>query len=162
MDFLIFSIFFIASYTLSLALLCFLLVIIQFASIDSEKDPDDLIRQDPSEWKKVISDAIPLYKHLINNLDLVFDLTDEMQINDAANVVYKLVFQNTDSHSQDQTLGLLATKLKIEREKLPSPKILNSKLSPRPITNSINNNQNPIEKHIIALIDLLVSEILSI
>ena len=122
------------------------------ASIDSGKDPDDLIRQDPSEWKKVISDAMPLYKHLINNLDLVFDLTDEMQINDAANVVYKLVFQNTDSHSQDQTLGLLATKLKIEREKLPSPKILNSKLLPRTITNSINNNQNPIEKHILALI----------
>ena len=125
---------------------------ISIASIDSGKDPDDLIRQDPSEWETVISNAMPLYKHLINNLDLVFDLTDDMQINDAANVVYKLVFQNTDSHSQDQTLGLLATKLKIEREKLPSPKILNSKLSPRPISNSTNNNQNPIEKHTIALI----------
>ena len=122
------------------------------ASIDSGKDPDDLIRQDPGEWKKVISDAMPLYKHLINNLDLVFDLTDEMQINDAANVVYKLVFQNTDSHSQDQTLGLLSTKLKIERDSLPSPKILNSKLSPKPISNNINNKQNPVEKHIIALI----------
>ncbi|MEC7880766.1 MAG: DNA primase [Chloroflexota bacterium] len=122
------------------------------ASIGSGNDPDDLIRQNSSQWEKVISDAIPLYKHLINNLDLVFDLTDKMQINDAANIVYKLVFQNKDSHSQDQTLGLLATKLKIEREELPSPKILNSKLSPKPVLTTIKSNDNPIEKHIIALI----------
>ena len=125
---------------------------IYIASIDSGKDPDDLIRQDPSEWEKVISEGTPLYKHLINNLDLVYDLTDNNQINDAANVVYKLVFQNTDSHSQDQTLSLLSTKLNINREKLPTPKILNRNLSPKPISNNTNGKQNPIEKHIIALI----------
>ena len=125
---------------------------IYIASIDSGKDPDDLIRQNPSEWKDVISNSTSLYKHLINNLDLVFDLTNETQRTEAANVVYKLVFQNTDSHSQDETLSLLATKLNIEREKLPTPKIINNKLSPNPTTNGMKNNQSPIEKHIIALI----------
>ena len=100
----------------------------------------------------MLSEGTPLYKHLINNLDLVYDLTDNNQINDAANVVYKLVFQNTDSHSQDQTLSLLSTKLNINREKLPTPKILNRNLPPKPISNNTNGKQNPIEKHIIALI----------
>jgi len=123
------------------------------SSISSGKDPDEIIRTNPSEWKEVNSKSIPLYKHLINNLDLVFDLTDEFQKNEAANSVYKLVFQNTDSHSQDETLRLLSAKLKIDRESLPFPKkYTNNKYVPKSFQEKNRNERNPIEIHFIALI----------
>ena len=58
---------------------------IEISSITEVKDTDELIRNNPADWKKVIESSIPLHSHLINNLELVFDLNDPSQKNQAAN-----------------------------------------------------------------------------
>ncbi len=123
------------------------------ANITSGKDPDELIRNHPDEWNSVISDSIPIYQHLIENLDLIFDLTQESQIIESSNIIYKLIFQINDSHIQNKILGQLAKKLKIKRDSLPSPKIVQN------TRRSIKNNSsltlkkgNPIETHVISLL----------
>ena len=94
---------------------------IQIASIIDGKDPDELIRNNPLDWKSVIENSVPLHTHLINNLELVFDLNDPNQKNQAANSVYKIVFENQNNYIQDEILNLLSKKLNVLRENLPKP-----------------------------------------
>ena len=124
---------------------------IEVASIREGKDPDELIRNNPADWLDIISNSIPLHMHLINNLELVFDLNDSIQKNQAANSVYKIVFENQNGHIQDQILNLLSKKLNVLRENLPKPENKNKNIK-IPNTNSHANKENAIEMHILSLI----------
>ena len=123
------------------------------ANITSGKDPDELIRNFPDQWNTVLKDSVPIYQHLINSLDLMFDLTQESQRLEASNIIYKLIFQNTDSHIQNKILDQLAKKLKVRRDELPSPKIIGNNKRIKPNNVNINHKKNnPIETHVISLL----------
>ena len=124
---------------------------VEVSSIKEGKDPDELIRNNPSDWLEIISNSIPLHIHLINNLELVFDLNDPIQKKQAANSVYKIVFENQNGHIQDQILNLLSKKLNVLRENLPKPENKNKNIK-IPNTNNKPNKENLIEKHVLALI----------
>jgi len=124
---------------------------IEVASIKEGKDPDELIRNNPSDWLEIISNSIPLHIHLINNLELVFDLNDPIQKNQAANSVYKIVFENQNGHIQDQILNLLSKKLNVLRENLPKPENKNKNIK-IPNNNTQAIKENAIERHILSLI----------
>ena len=125
---------------------------IEIASITEGKDPDELIRSNPSDWKKVIESSVPLHTHLINNLELVFDLNDSLQKNQAANSVYKIVFENQNSHIQDEILNLLSKKLNLSRENLPKPENKNKNLKIPENKNNYTVNKNLVERHVLALV----------
>ena len=125
---------------------------IQIASITQGKDPDELIRNNPADWKKVIESSIPLHSHLINNLELVFDLNDPIQKNQAANSVYKIVFENQNNHIQDQILNLLSKKLNVLRENLPKPENKNKNLKIPDQKSRQTSNENLVERHVLALV----------
>lgn len=125
---------------------------IEIASITEGKDPDELIRNNPSDWKKVIESSVPLHTHLINNLELVFDLNDSLQKNQAANSVYKIVFENQNSHIQDEILNLLSKKLNLSRENLPKPENKNKNLKIPENKNNFTVNKNLVERHVLALV----------
>ncbi len=125
---------------------------IEVASIKEGKDPDELIRNNPSDWIDIINNSIPLHIHLINNLELVFDLNDTIQKNQAANSVYKIVFENQNSHIQDQILNLLSKKLNVSRENLPKPENKNRNIKIPNSKNNITSNDNLIERHVLSLI----------
>ena len=125
---------------------------IEVASITEGKDPDELIRNNPADWKKVIESSIPLHSHLINNLELVFDLNDPIQKNQAANSVYKIVFENQNNHIQDQILNLLSKKLNLLRENLPKPESKNKNLKIPDQATIKTTNENLVERHVLALV----------
>lgn len=125
---------------------------IEIASITGGKDPDELIRNNPADWKKVIESSVPLHSHLINNLELVFDLNDSTQKNQAANSVYKIVFENQNNHIQDQILNLLSKKLNVLRENLPKPENKNKNLKIPDQKSRQTSNENLVERHILALV----------
>ena len=125
---------------------------IEIASITEGKDPDELIRNNPSDWKKVIESSVSLHTHLINNLELVFDLNDSLQKNQAANSVYKIVFENQNSHIQDEILNLLSKKLNLSRENLPKPENRNRNLKIPENKNNNTINKNLVERHVLALV----------
>ena len=125
---------------------------IEIASIIEGKDPDELIRNNPSDWKKVIESSVPLHTHLINNLELIFDLNDSLQKNQAANSVYKIVFENQNSHIQDEILNLLSKKLNLSRENLPKPENKNKNLKIPENKNNYTVNKNLVERHVLALV----------
>ena len=125
---------------------------IEIASITEGKDPDELIRNNPADWKKVIESSVPLHSHLINNLELVFDLNDSTQKNQAANSVYKIVFENQNNHIQDQILNLLSKKLNVLRENLPKPQNKNKNLKIPDQKSRQTSNENLVERHILALV----------
>ena len=124
---------------------------IEVASIKEGKDPDELIRNNPADWLEIISNSIPLHIHLINNLELVFDLNDSIQKNQAANSVYKIVFESQNGHIQDQILNLLSKKLNVLRENLPKPENKNKNIK-IPNANNQANKENAIERHVLTLI----------
>ena len=124
---------------------------IEVASIQEGKDPDELIRNNSLDWLDIISNSIPLHIHLINNLELVFDLNDPIQKNQAANSVYKIVFENQNGHIQDQILNLLSKKLNVIRENLPKPENKNKNIK-IPNANNKTIKENAIEKHVLSLI----------
>ena len=126
-------------------------LVIEIASIIEGKDPDELIKNNPADWKNGIENSIPLHNHLINNLELVFDLNDPIQRNQAANSVYKIVFENQNDHIQDEILNLLSKKLKVLRENLPKPENKNKNIK-TPNKKIQNSNENLIEKHVLALL----------
>ena len=125
---------------------------IEIASITEGKDPDELIRNNPSDWKKVIESSVPLHTHLINNLELIFDLNDSLQKNQAANSVYKIVFENQNNHIQDEILNLLSKKLNLSRENLPKPENKNKDLKIPKNKNNHTISKNLVERHVLALV----------
>ncbi|MEG3581911.1 MAG: DNA primase [Chloroflexota bacterium] len=122
------------------------------ANISSGKDPDEIIKNNPDDWKELLKNAIPIHQHLIENIDLAFNLSDETQKREAANTIYKLIFQNTDSHMQDEILGRLAKKLKTSRENLPDPQVSRNKIARYQSIPTERTSENPIESHVISLL----------
>ena len=122
------------------------------ANISSGKDPDEIIKNNPDDWKELLKNAIPIHQHLIENIDLAFNLSDETQKREATNTIYKLIFQNTDSHMQDEILGRLAKKLKTSRENLPDPQVSRNKIARYQSIPTERTSENPIESHVISLL----------
>lgn len=87
-------------------------VVLKIAALPDGLDPDKLIRKDPSEWERLVSEAEPLMDYLIPAVAERFDLSTGQGKAQAAEVLVPLV-ESADLFDQERYLRKLAQVLDV-------------------------------------------------
>jgi DNA primase len=123
----------------------------------SEKDPDDLIRKNPNQWKTVVSQATPIYDYIIDKAVKFFGTSSPEAIrkitNEVAPVLNKIENEITSSHYE----RLLAKLLNVSEESVAQElkKRKSGKVSAAPTQPIIDNklsDRDVLESYLLALI----------
>ncbi len=94
----------------------------------SEKDPDELIRKNPSAWKKALANSVPIYDFLINSLQNRYGTKDHSALRKITKEVLPYIARIdndiTRSHYERllaSNLGVSEDSIKTELSKLGTP-----------------------------------------
>ena len=90
---------------------------LKIAALPSDRDPDDLIRHDPSEWTRLVEDATPLMDFCIDVILPRFGLADPGGKTQAAQFMKPLLLSR-DPVEQDHYLQKIAAKLEVSVDAL--------------------------------------------
>jgi DNA primase len=78
-------------------------------SLSGGKDPDEVVRQDPDQWRRESEAAQPIVEFVFANIPRVYDLSQTEGRRDAAQAAVGLVYDVADPIDRDQYLQRLAT-----------------------------------------------------
>ena len=90
---------------------------LKIAALPPGKDPDDVIRDDPTEWERLTREAPPLLDYLIPAVAARFDLGTGQGKAQAAEVLFPLI-ESTEFFDQERYLRKLADVLDVTEETL--------------------------------------------
>jgi DNA primase len=86
--------------------------------LPKDKDPDDIIKEDPSLWQKLIVDAKPMIDFILETVMAKVDLGSARDKSSAAEKLLPLLFHMEDSIRQAHYVERLARLLKIDERDL--------------------------------------------
>ena len=100
---------------------------IRVATLPEGQDPDDIIRNDPTEWPKLVAQAKPIVAYVIDVVTSDLDMNDAKAKTAAAQQVLPLINDVADPIEREHYRQLLARTLKIDERVLlkvqvPSPR----------------------------------------
>ncbi len=101
---------------------------IRVATLPEYQDPDDIIRNDPTEWPKLVGQAKPIVAYVIDIVTGDLDMNDAKAKTAAAQQVLPLINDVADPIEREHYRQLLARTLKIDERvllkvQLPSPRL---------------------------------------
>ena len=92
---------------------------LQVAHLPEGRDPDQVIRQDPPEWERLVGQALPLLDYLLEVMAARYDMTTPEGKAQAAERLVPLVYSHvTNFVEQDQYFQRLADLLGVSRQVL--------------------------------------------
>jgi DNA primase len=97
---------------------------IRIATMPEGKDPDNVIREDPAQWEKLIAEARPVVKYVIEVLTADLDLNDAKGKTAVAQQVLPLISDIADPIERDHYRQALARALRVDERALrqmPAP-----------------------------------------
>lgn len=142
----------------------FLKADIRVTTLPEGKDPDEIVNEDPEQWKRIIAEAKPIVSHVMQTLAQGQDLNDAKVKRELAAQVMPLIEDIADSVERESYRQELARMLRIDERALRSaatsasrPKP-NRSLSPEEATEkqkpdslpSITRRNRLLEKHCIS------------
>jgi DNA primase len=93
-------------------------VALRIATLPEGHDPDDLIRQSPDEWERIVKSALPYMDFLIPALVRRHDVSTPQGKAQAAEALVSVIVSMGDAFEQDRYFGKLADALDVTREAL--------------------------------------------
>jgi len=132
---------------------------IRIIPLPEGKDPDDLIRQDPQEWQRLIDGAVPLIDHLMQVAVSKLDITRPEGKSAASDELLPLIAELENETEREFYLvklaGLLEVKEKTLLEKVAArmgsaPRRKAARVEPRP--SSARSFGDPIEEYCLVLL----------
>ena len=87
-------------------------IVLKVAALPEGKDPDELIRSDPTEWERLKNEAPPLVRYLINAISSRFDTATEHGKSQVVEAIAPLIL-SADRVMQERYLRDLAAKLDV-------------------------------------------------
>ena len=87
-------------------------VVLKVAALPEGKDPDELIRSDPTEWERLTKEAPPLVRYLINAISSRFDTATEYGKSQVVEAIAPLIL-SADRVMQERHLRDLAANLDV-------------------------------------------------
>lgn len=93
-------------------------VSLSIISIPSGKDPDELIKQDPEIWKKIIQSPQYALDWLIDRYKTVLDITSAQGKRQFTDIILHVVHDLTDPVEQDHYVGEVAKLIGVSQEAL--------------------------------------------
>ena len=94
------------------------LQVLRIAVLPEDKDPDQLIRQDPMEWRRLVAEAVPVVDYLFDVLPRRLSLTDSEQKAQMADRLFPLIAAMQNPYDQDRYFQRLAELLGVARATL--------------------------------------------
>ncbi|MBI4233676.1 MAG: DNA primase [Chloroflexi bacterium] len=132
---------------------------LKVALLPAAKDPDETIRDDPSQWRSLIAGATPLVDYLMGAAAARFDLASPQGKSAAAQAILPLIYGMENPFQQEHAFQRLAQLLGVRPEVLeasagrPRPA---SGRRPRPVQASpapfARISQDPLEEYTLALL----------
>ena len=126
------------------------------------KDPDDMIKEDPEAWQKLIGEALPVVDYTFNIVTANLDLTTAKDKSLAANELLKIIGEIKDLVRQAHYIGKLSRLINVSERtleatlaKLKSAKTKYQWEEPKPETASKELRPvfaSPVEEYCLALI----------
>ena len=121
----------------------------------AEKDPDELIRKDPSAWKKAIKNSIPIYDFLLNSLSKRYGTRNPASIKKVTKEILPYLAKIDNEMSRSHYERLLATKLGVSEDSVKQElaKMI-TKGPPLELeqTQQINNERLRLETYLLELV----------
>ena len=130
------------------------------ALLPQGKDPDEIIQEDPQQWEKLVSEAMPLMDYLHTALRSRLDLSTPEGKSQAAEMLFPLIAAMADPIAQEHQFRQLSTFLGVSqsaleaslgrpwaasgRRRAPAPKA-----TPSPFSRL---EHDPVEEHCLALL----------
>lgn len=113
---------------------------------DSAKDPDELIKQDPSKWQTAIEQAVPAVDWLLSQYEQREDLTTAAGKRTYTSSALRLIKALSDKVEQDHYLQLMArtsgASLEALRGKLADVSADSAEQKPRKVVASLSESQD--------------------
>ncbi len=131
---------------------------ITIIALPKDKDPDDVIRENPQEWQRLVDEAAPLMEHIISVTASKLDLTKPEGKSLASEQLLPMIAELEDETQREFYLGKLAGLLGL-REKVLLDKAAsllrtrrekNVKTAPRPA--SAVRSGDPLEERCLSLL----------
>lgn len=91
---------------------------IKVAVMPQDQDPDDVIRNSPKEWVKLVQEAVPLLEFVIKAWSSDVDVSSSRGKAEVAQHVATLIFAVQDAPQQDLYFRMLAEKLEVPLDTL--------------------------------------------
>ena len=91
---------------------------LSIASLPAGRDPDDVIRQDPGEWERLIKDAVPYMDFALPAFASKYDLSSDLGKAQAAEALLPLVTATENAIEQERYFRRLAEVLGVSTEAL--------------------------------------------
>ena len=82
--------------------------LLKVMTLEGGKDPDEVIRQDPSAWARAVEAAQPVIDFVLTNLGTIFDLSGTDGRREAARATVGLIYDVADPIDRDRHLQRLA------------------------------------------------------
>jgi DNA primase len=128
-------------------------------TIPSGKDPDELIKQDPDAWTKIIQQPIYAIDWLIERYAAQLDLSSALGKRQFSDIILKTIRQLPDQVEQDHYVQVIAQKLSVSKDaitrKLQTTASTASRLRKSKITtvrpDSVEVEQRKTQDHFLAL-----------
>lgn len=93
---------------------------IRVTALPDQKDPDEIVLEDPDAWKQIIAKAKPVVIHVMETLAADQDLRDAKVKRDIASQVMPLIDDVADSVEREAYRQQLATFLRVDERSLKS------------------------------------------
>lgn len=95
---------------------------IRIVQIEGGKDPDEIVRNEPARWPRVVAQAVPFMDFVIEAVTRGVDINDATAKSEAVKQVLPLLRQLPDAIRENHYARLLARKLDISEESIAAEK----------------------------------------
>ena len=133
--------------------------ILKIASLPQGQDPDQIVLENPDNWKKLIENTLPIMEFLFKALSLKFDVSTAYGKAKIAETLFPLVAAIPDTFEQDSYFGALAKLLNVSESNLEAsigrPFANRTRLvksAPATTTPFERMEKDPIEEYCLALL----------
>jgi DNA primase len=141
---------------------------LKIAVLTEGRDPDEVIRQSPEEWARVVKSGVPLLEYLFTVLSAQVDISSPQGKARVAELLFPLIAAIPEPARQDHYFQELATQLAVSPEALKASverphlydREMSRRRSPRPGPRSpvassspfARQDRDPVEDHCLALL----------
>ena len=91
---------------------------LRIALLPEGRDPDELVRQDPMEWQRLVTEAVPVVQYLFDAIARRVDLTSSQAKAQMAGRLFPLIAALENPYDQDRYFQQLADTLGVSRATL--------------------------------------------
>ena len=116
---------------------------LRVASMPDNLDPDEIVKRDPAEWKRLIENSKPIVEHVLDMLLAGRNVNDPKVKNDVAQQMLPLISDLPEAVERDTYRQMLARRLRVDERAFASAPVQSRPLRRRARPSSVQELDEP-------------------